>query len=243
MRYAVVSDIHSNLEAFQAVLEDAGRVDGLWCLGDVIGYGPSPNECVSLLKECRHVCVAGNHDLAGIGRAETATFNRDAKTAIDWTANNLSTSATEYLQSLPLVVELEGRFTVVHGSPRDPVWEYVLQAGEAEAAFKDTETEIIFVGHTHVPVVFRELKAPAGVKEAVPAPDEAIQLNGRRLLINPGAVGQPRDGDPRASYILIDLDNGVARYRRVPYRVTVVQQKMAAAGLPERLIVRLAYGR
>lgn len=243
MRYAVVSDIHSNLEAFQAVLSDAGEIDRLWCLGDVVGYGPDPNDCVALLREYKDICVAGNHDLAGIGKAEAYSFNSDARQAIEWTEQVLGASAREYLAGLPLVVTLEDRFTVVHGSPREPAWEYISGVAEAEEAFRGFDTEIAFVGHTHVPMVFRELKAGAGVKGASTAEDEAVQLNGRRLILNPGSVGQPRDGDERASYILLDRDQNVARYRRVPYRITKVQEKMVKAGLPERLIARLTYGR
>lgn len=243
MRYAVISDIHANLEAFQAVLDDAGDIDRLWCLGDVIGYGPDPNDCTALLREYEHICVAGNHDLAGIGKADTYTFNSDAKRAIEWTTSVLGASAREYLARLPLVLTMDNRFTVVHGSPREPAWEYIVGVAEAKAAFHDTDTEVTLVGHTHVPMVFRELGAGAGVKGAPPAEDEAVQLNGRRLILNPGSVGQPRDGDERASYILLDLEQQVARYRRVPYRITKVQEKMQKAGLPERLIARLTYGR
>jgi diadenosine tetraphosphatase ApaH/serine/threonine PP2A family protein phosphatase len=243
LRYAIISDIHANLEAFEAILEDAQDIDGIWCMGDVVGYGPNPNECINLLRSYSHLCVAGNHDLAAVGQVSTDTFNEDAKAAIRWTAAQLTPETMEYLQYLPLIGKGHPRFSIVHGSPRDPIWEYLLYDDEAAAAFRMLETDCCFVGHTHVPIVFRELKQPLKVKDAIPAPDEAIETYNRRLIINPGAVGQPRDGDPRGSYILLDTEGGIANYRRVPYPIEKVQEKMRLARLPQRLIDRLAYGR
>ncbi len=244
MRYAVISDIHANLEAFEAVLEDAQQIDGIWCLGDVVGYGPNPNECIELLRSCSHVCVAGNHDLAAVNQVTTTTFNEDAKAAITWTGEQLSQESADYLQFLPLIAKPDPRFTLVHGSPRDPIWEYMLYTDEAAAAFHMLETDSAFVGHTHVPIVFREIKqTPLKVKDASPVVDEAVDTYNRRLIINPGAVGQPRDGDPRASYIMLDTYTGIAQYRRVPYPFERTQDRMKEAGLPTRLIARLSYGR
>jgi predicted phosphodiesterase len=243
MRYAIISDIHANLEAFQAVMEDAGEVSQVWCLGDVVGYGPNPNECIALLRQYRHVCIAGNHDWTAAGKLDLKEFNADAKEAIIWTIAQLDPTNLAYLQSRPLV-DSATEFTVVHGSPRDPIWEYLTEgaAGAAKSNFDLFTTSYCFVGHTHVPVVFRDQPGTPNCKAIVPAEDEKVVLGDSRLIVNPGAVGQPRNGDPRASYILFDGDSMTLNYRRVSYPVEQTQAKMVAAGLSERLISRLAIG-
>jgi diadenosine tetraphosphatase ApaH/serine/threonine PP2A family protein phosphatase len=243
MRCAILADIHSNLEAFTAVLGDVarkGEVDELWCLGDVVGYGPDPGPCIELLRRCNHVCVAGNHDLAAIGKIDTKYFNPHAAAAIDWTSKELSWKDKQYLEKLPLTIE-KGDFTLVHGSPIDPVFEYVISGGIAARNFPRFQTTYCLVGHSHQPVSFKEENG-----SAVPiglSPGVGIILAKTRMIINPGAVGQPRDGDPQASYILYDDEASVARLIRVPYDVEKTQYKIMKAGLPVHLATRLKEGR
>jgi len=243
MRYLVLSDIHANLAAFQAVLQDAPPFDRIWCLGDVIGYGPEPNECVELLRQYEHDCVAGNHDWAALGRLDTDDFNPDARRALDWTRASLDAAGLTYLRQLPTVLAFDD-FTLVHGSPRQPVWEYILYAAMAAANFEYLDTSYCFVGHTHAPIIFEET-THNGVASAVawlPAYDEPIELPAGRLIINPGSVGQPRDSDPRASYLILDTDARTFLFRRVEYPVELTQQRMYKLGLPMRLAARLSNG-
>lgn len=240
----VLSDIHANLTAFETVLLlEAGHFDQIWCLGDVIGYGPDPNECIELLGQHEHVCVAGNHDLATLGRLDVEDFNTDARKATLWTRNALSPSSRSYLESLPATIQRDS-ITLVHGSPRQPAWEYVLHSAIAAANFPLMSTEICFVGHTHSPVIFLEQRfgGHSSVESLVQPCEESFRLNQGRLIVNPGSVGQPRDGDERASYILLDLAKQTILYRRVPYDISRTQARMHERGLPERLIARLSYG-
>lgn len=239
MRYLIIADIHSNLAALEAVLADAGPVDRIWCLGDVVGYGPCPNECVERLRALPHLCVAGNHDWASIEKLESSDFNPEARQICLWTGRQLSESSRAYLADLPEVL-VEGDFTIVHGSPRHPLWEYILRTATAAVNFDYFDTRYCLVGHTHVPVVF--LQRDDGCDFWVPEPGDEIVLSDARLIINPGGVGQPRDGDERASYMLLDTERGTLAYRRVAYPIEQTQQLMREAGLPERQIARLAYG-
>jgi diadenosine tetraphosphatase ApaH/serine/threonine PP2A family protein phosphatase len=239
MRCAILADIHGNLDAFRAVLrdmEERGGADELWCLGDIVGYGPEPSACLDLLRERSHVCVAGNHDWAAAGRIDTADFNPDAAAACKWTSGRLSSIDKEYLQNLPLTV-VRGEFTMAHGSPRDPLYEYIFSAVDAEDNLSSFGTAHCLVGHTHVPAVFAE---SGGVCSKEPLPP-VLQLGGRSI-INPGGVGQPRDGDPRASYAIYDEAGRVIYSYRVPYDIAAVQEKMNKAGLPEYLALRLSDG-
>jgi len=244
MRVAIVSDIHSNLAAFEAVLGHAragGRVDALWCLGDIVGYGPFPNECIALLRtyDCR--VVAGNHDLAACGRMGTEEFNGAAAQAAEWTLAQLTPQARSYLSELPLTA-CESDFTFVHGSLRWPEWEYLLSSEQAQAHFELQETPYGLVGHSHLPLVCHE--QPPGPPALRPAADgERVALGDERLILNPGGVGQPRDGDPRAAYALLDSDARVVTYHRVEYDIAATQQAMEAARLPRWLIDRLSEGR
>jgi len=240
MRYLVLSDIHANLAAFEAVLEDAGEFDQIWCLGDVVGYGPDPNECIERLREFPHLCVAGNHDWACIGKLDIFDFNFDAQQACRWTHERLTAASREYLENLPTVI-VQGEFTLVHGSPRHPVWEYVLSPLIARVNFAHFETPFCLLGHTHAPVIFR-LVAEDVCEPLLPPLNEPFPLGDQRLIINPGGVGQPRDGDPRASYALLDIEAMTMEFRRVEYPIHVTQAKMIKAGLPPRLIARLSYG-
>ncbi len=252
MRYLIVSDIHSNLAAFEAVLADAGSFDKVWCLGDVVGYGPDPNECVERLRGLPHVCVVGNHDWATLGKMDTEDFNPAAKRACHWTREQLSPSNREYLEALPKSL-VEEDFTLVHGSPRQPIWEYILDSSVAQANFEYFDTRFCLAGHTHVPIIYRshvfghrpENPDPA-CDTLMPSLDDPLALGEERLIINPGSVGQPRDGDPRAGYAILDSDrkrsNFTLKYRRVSYPIEVTQARMVEKDLPARLIIRLGYG-
>lgn len=242
MRCLVLSDIHSNLAAFQAVLNDAGSVDQLWCLGDVVGYGPDPNECVELLRSLPHLCIAGNHDWATLGLLDLRDFNPEARQANEWNRKQLTSENLAYLESLPETI-VEGDFTLAHGSPCHPIWEYILYASSALAGFGCFDTAYCFVGHTHTPVVF-ELCEDEGQDLCEPRlpPEEPLKLGAERQIINPGSVGQPRDGDRRASYVILDRDALTVEYRRVSYDFLKTQAAMERHGLPERQVARLAYG-
>lgn len=243
MRILVVSDIHANLVALNAVIAQAGTFDRVWCLGDVVGYGPSPNECIETLRRYDLLCLAGNHDWAVLDKLDLEEFNPDARRAALWTRNQLSVNSLEWLEALPerVPTQLE-RFTLTHGSPRYPIWEYVLTPAVARINFEYFDTPICLMGHTHVPVVFR-FDADKQTIAAEPLVEGSpLALNPERMMINPGSVGQPRDGDPRAGYSLIDTDAMTLTHRRVEYDIQATQAKMKEAGLSPRLINRLAYG-
>jgi len=241
MRYAVLADIHSNLAAFQAVLDDIegrGGVEEIWCLGDVIGYGPDPRECIALLRSYNHLCVAGNHDWAAIEKVDISDFNPDAAAACLWTGTQLSEDDAAYIENLPLILT-RGDFTIVHGSPREPTWEYVVSAPSALANFRVFDTRYCLVGHSHVPAVF-ELVEETCLARELPA---ELDLGENRLIVNPGGVGQPRDGDPRAAYAIYDEAQGVVYHYRVAYDIEATQRKMVECGLPRFLVTRLSIGR
>ncbi len=243
MRYAIIADIHANLAAFKAVLEDIGRQGGaekVWCLGDVVGYGPDPHECIELLRQMNHVCVAGNHDWAAIGKIDTAAFNPDAAAACHWTAQQLSSSDVEYIESLPLVIE-EGDFTLVHGSPREPIWEYLISTSIAQENFAYFKSQFCLVGHSHVPLVFSYNESGTCSASRF-STNVKLVLGRNRLIINPGGVGQPRDGDPQASYAIYDSETRLIRLYHVPYDIRSTQDRMVEHGLPMRLVARLSYG-
>jgi len=242
MRYAILADIHANLDALTAVLGDVeqqGGVDEIWCLGDIVGYGPDPHECIELLRQHRHVCVAGNHDWAAIGKISTADFNPDAALACHWTAGQLSQEDIQYLENLPLAIDKDV-FTLVHGSPREPIWEYVISTSIARENFSFFRSPYCLVGHSHVPLVFKEDNGSCTFSRLVD--NIGLALGESRLIINPGGVGQPRDGDPRASYAIYDSDTRMVRLYRIPYDVAAVQDRMMEKGLPVRLVTRLQHG-
>jgi predicted phosphodiesterase len=244
MRYLVVSDIHANIHALDAVLENAGDFDKIWCLGDVVGYGPNPNECIERLQEFSHVCVAGNHDWAAIERLDLNDFNNDAQTATLWTKEQLTDDSVAYLEGLPQKHVQDG-VTFVHGSPREPVWEYILFPGIAKTQFAHFDTAVCFVGHTHAPVIFsyyQSRKGPEVCETSVLPIEEKIVVGEERQIINPGSVGQPRDGDSRAAYAIFDTESREFEHFRVEYSIKQVQEAMREQDLPSRLIARLAYG-
>jgi diadenosine tetraphosphatase ApaH/serine/threonine PP2A family protein phosphatase len=238
MRVAVISDIHGNDHALTAVLEeiDAAVPDELWCLGDVVGYGPAPNECCAVLARRADVCLVGNHDLVAVERLSIDEFNHDARAAALWTQGELQAEWRAWLTSLEPEARREG-VGLFHASARDPVWEYVLSPDVAAASFQATGEPVILVGHSHIALAIDERldggQSPAGTE---------IDLSTGRWLLNPGSVGQPRDGDPRAAWALLDTDRTFAEFHRVAYPIEKTQSAMRAAGLPEALTSRLAHG-
>lgn len=242
MRILIISDIHANLAAFETVLNDAkGEWDFVWCLGDVVGYGPDPNECCELLRTLPHLCLAGNHDWAALGRLDIQTFNADARKAVYWTQEALKPDNIIYLDALPTTFVI-GQYTLAHGSPREPVWEYILDPMIAALNFPAFETPYCLVGHTHTPILYRQISERGDTDTSVPQYRKGITLNGQRMIINPGSIGQPRDGNPDAAYAILDVEKNVFEHRRIPYPVNVTQRKMRQADLPDRLIMRLEHG-
>ncbi len=245
MRYLVISDIHANLTAFETVLKHAGipgtDYDFVWCLGDVVGYGPDPDECVELLRTLPHLCLAGNHDWAALGRLDIRTFNTDARKSVSFTRNALSEESLAYLEALPTTFVL-GDFTLAHGSPREPVWEYILDPLIAALNFPAFQTPYCLVGHTHTPVIYKQIEEPAEIETLAPDYGHRSTLDTTRWIVNPGSVGQPRDSDPRAAYAMLDVENRTWEFRRVEYDITAVQKRMKQADIPERLIMRLEHG-
>ena len=243
MRVAVVADIHANLTAFDAVAADWGEIDELWCLGDVVGYGPEPNECVGRVRALPHVCIPGNHDYAALGKINVGDFNPAARAAAEWTARQLTSDSKAYLSGLR-EIERKDPFTLVHGSPASPIWEYLLDTGAASASFEQLKTPHALIGHSHVPLMFAA-EAGGRVGGQLLHPAGPIELAGARRILNPGSVGQPRDGDPRASYAIIagEGDQLTFELRRIPYDIAVTQARMRTLGLPASLVERLAIGR
>ena len=242
MRTCVVSDIHANLHALEAVLEaiDGEGADELWCLGDLVGYGPRPNECTRIVRERADVCLVGNHDLGVLGRLDLDLFAADAAASARWTAAELADDARRFLESL----RPEGTRASValfHASARDAVWEYVMTEDVAAESLVSSPEALTLVGHSHLALEFsltgplvRGSLAPEGTELELDEPD--------RRLLNPGSVGQPRDGDPRAAYLVLDLDARRATFRRVPYPVERTQAEIRERGLPESLAARLEHG-
>jgi predicted phosphodiesterase len=241
VRVAVISDIHGNLHALEAVLAELAdeRPDAIWCLGDLVGYGPRPNECTTTVARSATISLVGNHDLGVLGRLDLADFSPDAAIAALWSREVLEDDARTYLSRGRTSTRTHG-CELFHASPRDPVWEYVLSDETARAALRLTSSPVVLVGHSHVALTFA---AEDGGVAGQLAPDGTeIDLSTGRWLLNPGSVGQPRDGDPRAAYVLLDLGASRARFRRVPYAVERTQEEIRERGLPDTLAGRLAVG-
>ena len=241
MRVAVLSDIHANLHGLEAVLEAiaANPPDELWCLGDLVGYGPRPNEVVEIVREQARLCLVGNHDLGVLGRLDLDEFSPDAAAVALWTRTVLLDESRAYLESLEPQGKVEGA-ELFHASPRDPVWEYVVDEESASAAFELTVAPLVLVGHSHVAL---QVSLANGDLNGVVAPDGSeAPLDEARWLLNPGSVGQPRDGDPRAAWLELDFEARTARFHRVPYDIGRTQSELRERDLPEALAERLAHG-
>ena len=242
MRTLIVSDIHSNLEALDAVLAHADREGGfdrIWCLGDLVGYGPDPSACLGLLREFDLVAVAGNHDYAAAGVIDASDFNGAAYAAIQWTAEQLAADDKSFLAGLPMVSQ-QPPFTLVHGSLRDPIVEYLTHPSQALATLELLTTPYCLVGHSHYPFICRE-NAGRPLFKAL-SDGQPVALNGERCIVNPGSVGQPRDSDPRSGYAVFDSNGPSVEHFRIEYDIATTQNKMRSASLPQYLIDRLDYG-
>lgn len=243
MRIAVISDVHANLYALEAVLAEVDRdpPDEIWCLGDTVGYGPRPNECCELVRERCALTLVGNHDLVALGSADVGVedFNPEAGAASVWTTEQLTEESREFLSALEPKAAPDG-FELFHGSPRDPVWEYVIDDLVVAESFALTEAPIVLVGHSHVAtaVQLAESELQGGVAPA----GFLAELGTGRWLLNPGSVGQPRDDDPRAAFLRLDLEAGAARFERIAYPVARTQAEIRERGLPDSLAERLAHG-
>jgi predicted phosphodiesterase len=242
MRVLIISDIHANLTALEAVLADAGTVDAVWCLGDVVGYGPDPNDVVERLRALPNVtCMLGNHDVAVLGQMNFAVFNNDARKSLIWQQKAISSENLDYLRNLPKETQVRENVSLAHGSPRDPVWEYVLNTLTARLNFDAFETPYCFVGHSHIQCFFHLDVEKDRVSLEVPLPNEVVKLTPRAIL-NPGSVGQPRDRDARSAYAIFDPQAETWEPRRVAYDFQAVQKRIREAGLPEKHAARLAEG-
>ena len=239
---ALFSDVHGNLPAFEAVLRDIDKVgvDQRWCLGDLVGYGAQPNECVALAKDTCDLCLIGNHDLVVIDKLDIADFSFNAAFAATWTKEHINKESLEFLSGLEPKDESRP-LGLYHASPRDPVWEYVLSTMLADENMQQMALRVGAVGHSHVALYFRRLGSGVVVGEHA-AGGTVLDMSKSDWLINPGGVGQPRDGDPRAAWVLLDLSTWQAEWRRVEYPVDEAAHAISEAGLPEALGQRLYYG-
>jgi diadenosine tetraphosphatase ApaH/serine/threonine PP2A family protein phosphatase len=242
----VISDVHSNQPALESVLAaiDEAGVEQIWCLGDVVGYGAQPDACAELIHERCDVCLAGNHDLAVLGGLDISSFSDTAAVAVEWTRENASAGTIEFLRGL----EPAGRYDGVglfHASPRDPIWEYVLSIEQAEDGLDAQEERVGLIGHSHISLFFtRPDGGKHGDTQGAQAGDGALlSLESGAWLVNPGSVGQPRDGDARAAWLELDTDEWTARFHRVPYDIATAAETILAAGLPSQLAERLEVGR
>ena len=241
MRVGIFSDVHANFEALEIVLKaiEYEGVDKTICVGDLVGYGPDPNQCVEKVMEMADIVVAGNHDYAACGMLSTEYFNEYARMAIDWTSRVLDTKFIDILSNLPLTVTEDG-ITIVHATPEAPSgWHYILDVADAHKSFKALKNSLCFVGHSHIPVAFVQ---DQNGRISIRNPSEVEIKMGEKYIINVGSVGQPRDGDPRTTYGILDTDKKKFWLKRLPYPVEEVQKKMREEHLPPYLINRLSVG-
>jgi predicted phosphodiesterase len=246
VKVAAITDIHANLPALEAVLASAEkrRVDQIWCLGDVVGYGADPDACTELARERCDVCLLGNHDLAVLGRLDIEAFSEAAAAAVEWTRERIGEPALEFLGGLHPTSQQRG-IGLFHASPRDPVWEYVLSLEQADACLEVQPERLALIGHSHVSLFFTRFPDNGGRGETRGGQAEdglKLDLAEGRWLLNPGSVGQPRDGDPRAAWMEIDTRKHAARYHRVAYDIDRAAAAIVEAGLPKRLADRLYIG-
>ena len=244
MRVAILTDIHSNRPAFQAVLaaiDDAG-IERRWCLGDVVGYGAQPDDCAKLVREHCELSLVGNHDLAVTGEISTEVFSASAAAAVEWTRANADEATIEYLRSLS-PEDTERDVGLYHASPRDPVWEYVLAVDQARECIAEQAARVSLIGHSHVALWFSDGEGLPGADGGGQAEGgKEIDVSAERWLLNPGSVGQPRDGDSRAAWLELDMDGWRATYHRVQYDIDKAAEAIRGAGLPELLADRLYVG-
>lgn len=240
-RIAVLSDIHGNLPALEAVLEDveAAGLEERWCLGDVVGYGAQPDECTRLVSERCSVCLAGNHDLAVLGELDISAFSEVAASAVEWTREHAAPETLEYLRDLE-PSDTSHEVALYHGSPRDPIWEYVLWSDQAAECLEIQDARISLIGHSHVALFFVNNNGEEQGAQASAGTE--LDLAAGRWLVNPGSVGQPRDGDARAAWLELDTDSWSATYRRVDYDIERAASAIEEAGLPDQLARRLHIG-
>jgi predicted phosphodiesterase len=242
VRVAIVSDIHGNRHAFEAVLDEieASDCEEMWCLGDLVGYGAEPDMCVELARRHAAICLAGNHDLGVCGSLPLEEFSRGAALAARWTRDVITSETLEFLKTLePL--NLEEEVGLYHASPRDPVWEYVLSPLQAELCLDVQRHRVCLIGHSHVALSFERDYGTAATGQTREHGEE-LDLGSAEWLINPGSVGQPRDGDPRAAWLELDPQRSFARYRRTEYDIAGAAAAIRAARLPDSLAERLTYG-
>ncbi len=251
MRLAILSDIHANLPALEAVLREVETANPsqVWCLGDVVGYGAQPDECARLVADRCDLCLVGNHDLAVLGELDIDSFSPAAAAAVRWTQADASEETIRFLRRLEPLDE-SNEVALYHASPRDPIWEYVLWPDQAAECIDRQAARVSLIGHSHVALFF--VRDGAGEVESQPdghlargaqaVPGTELDLAEGRWLINPGSVGQPRDRDPRAAWLELDLDSWTATYRRVEYEIDRAAEAIEAAGLPEHLARRLYIG-
>lgn len=245
LRLAVISDIHANQPALEAVLAaiDEREVDEIWCLGDLVGYGAQPDACTALVRERCKVCLGGNHDLAVIGALDISAFSETAKAAVEWTRGAADKETLDFLGTLEPALSHEG-FGLFHASPRDPIWEYVLSVDQAEAGFEAQEERVGLIGHSHVALFFTRIDDRPGYANGAQAGAGAeLGIEEGTWLLNPGSVGQPRDGDPRAAWLELDTESLTASFQRASYDVEAAASAIRAAGLPASLAERLSVGR
>jgi diadenosine tetraphosphatase ApaH/serine/threonine PP2A family protein phosphatase len=241
LRVAVISDIHANLHGLEAVLEaiDADPPDELWCLGDLVGYGPRPNEVVDVIRERAQLCLVGNHDLGVLGRLDLEEFSLDAAAVVRWTQTVLLDENRAFLEGLEPEAKVD-HAELFHASPRDPVWEYVISEETALAALESTVAPLVLVGHSHVALSVSLMNGD--LSGAVAPEGTEAPLDEARWLLNPGSAGQPRDGDPRAAWLELDFEARTARFHRAPYDIERTQAELRERDLPEALAERLAHG-
>jgi diadenosine tetraphosphatase ApaH/serine/threonine PP2A family protein phosphatase len=242
MRKLIISDIHANITALEAVLEDAAPFDQVWCLGDVVGYGPDPNQCIERLQSLSDLmCIKGNHDAAILGEINIRAFNSEARKSLRWLEDVLEDANRAWLQALKEKMVVEG-ITLAHGSPRNPIWEYVMDLEAARENFAHFEATVCLVGHTHIPSLYQKQgDSLESVSLFFPEINLGFPIH-QKSILNPGSVGQPRDHDPRASYIIYESEENLWTFHRVVYDVLSVQKRILAAGLPNRHAFRLEEG-